>query len=198
MAWLSPAFPVGGFSYSHGSSARCMTGWSPTPKASPAGWRRWSRWARAGTTPCCSPRAWRRARDGGDLDEIAELAEALAGSQERHTETMLQGAAFLKAAAAWPNPVLEPLAGRMRLLRRRRRGCRRQRHRASGRARRLPAGLLLQSRPGGDPARRRRPERRDCACSPASSRWRWRPPRAPPIRHWTISAAAPSSPTSWR
>ncbi|TIP53321.1 MAG: urease accessory protein UreF, partial [Mesorhizobium sp.] len=35
--------------------------------------------------------------------------EALAGSRERHAETMLQGAAFLKAASAWPCQVLDRL-----------------------------------------------------------------------------------------
>ena len=42
--------------------------------------------------------AWRRAKAGGDLDELAELGEALAGSRERHAETMLQGAAFRAAS----------------------------------------------------------------------------------------------------
>jgi urease accessory protein len=52
---------------------------------------------------------WRRARDGGDLAEIAALAEALAGSRERHLETMLQGTAFLQAATAWPSQALQRL-----------------------------------------------------------------------------------------
>jgi urease accessory protein len=44
-----------------------------------------------------------------DLADLCDLAEALAGSRERHMETMLQGAAFLKAASAWPHPSLAAL-----------------------------------------------------------------------------------------
>jgi urease accessory protein len=106
MAWLSPAFPVGGFAYSHGleraahdglvANGESLAGWLETLVEMGSAWN----------DAVLFTEAWRRAREGGDLDEVAALAEALAGSQERHTETMLQGAAFLKAAAAWPNPVL--------------------------------------------------------------------------------------------
>lgn len=106
MAWLSPAFPVGGFAYSHGleragqdglvADTASLASWLETLVEMGSGWN----------DAVLFTEAWRRARDGGDLHEIADLAEALAGSRERHTETMLQGAAFLKAAAAWANPVL--------------------------------------------------------------------------------------------
>ncbi|MER8904990.1 urease accessory protein UreF [Mesorhizobium sp. M0772] len=106
MAWLSPAFPVGGFAYSHGleravqdglvADTASLAGWLETLVEMGSGWN----------DAVLFAESWRRARDGGDLHEIADLAEALAGSRERHTETMLQGAAFLKAAAAWANPVL--------------------------------------------------------------------------------------------
>lgn len=109
MAWLSPAFPVGGFSYSHGleravhdglvADATGLAGWLETLVEMGSGWN----------DAVLFAESWRHARHAGDLDEIAALAEALAGSRERHTETMLQGAAFLKAASAWPNPVLERL-----------------------------------------------------------------------------------------
>lgn len=109
MAWLSPAFPVGGFSYSHGleravhdgliTDAESLAGWLETLVEMGSGWN----------DAVLFAESWRRARGTGDLDDIAALAEALAGSRERHTETMLQGAAFLKAAAAWPNPVLRRL-----------------------------------------------------------------------------------------
>lgn len=106
MAWLSPAFPVGGFSYSHGleravhdglvADSDSLAAWLETLVEMGSGWN----------DAVLFTEAWRRARDGGDLAGIADLAEALAGSHERHTETMLQGAAFLKAASAWSNPVL--------------------------------------------------------------------------------------------
>ncbi|MES0008857.1 urease accessory protein UreF [Mesorhizobium sp. M0062] len=106
MAWLSPFFPVGGFAYSHGLERAVHDGFVPDSD-SLAFWletlvEMGSGWNDA----VLFTEAWRRAREGGDLAEIAGLAEALAGSQERHAETMLQGAAFLKAASAWPNPVL--------------------------------------------------------------------------------------------
>lgn len=109
MAWLSPAFPVGGFAYSHGleravhdglvADAGSLASWLGTLVEMGSGWN----------DAVLFAESWRQAREGGDLDEIAALAEALASSRERHTETMLQGAAFLKAAVAWPNPVLERL-----------------------------------------------------------------------------------------
>lgn len=109
MAWLSPAFPVGGFAYSHGleravhdglvADAAGLAGWLETLVEMGSGWN----------DAVLFAESWRRSREGGDLAEVAALAEAQAGSRERHAETMLQGAAFLKAAAAWPNAVLERL-----------------------------------------------------------------------------------------
>lgn len=109
MAWLSPAFPVGGFSYSHGleravhdglvASRDDLAGWLAALAELGSGWN----------DAVLFAEAWRRARDGGELAEIAELGEALAGSRERHMETMLQGQAFLTAAAVWPHPVLGKL-----------------------------------------------------------------------------------------
>ncbi len=40
--------------------------------------------------------------EGARLQDLADLAEALAGSEERHRESMLQGAAFVMAARGWP------------------------------------------------------------------------------------------------
>jgi urease accessory protein len=109
MAWLSPVFPVGGFSYSHGLERAVHDG-AITDGDSLATWLRTLIEVGSGWNDAILfAESWRRARDHGDLDEVAALAEALAGSRERHMETMLQGAAFLKAASAWPNPVLQRL-----------------------------------------------------------------------------------------
>ena len=109
MAWLSPAFPVGSFSYSHGlesavhdgliASRDDLAGWLETLLEMGSGWN----------DAVLLAESWRRARSGGDLGELADLAAALAGSAERHRETVLQGAAFLEAAAAWSNPALASL-----------------------------------------------------------------------------------------
>jgi urease accessory protein len=47
--------------------------------------------------------------DAALLAGVAELAEALAGSRERHQETMLLGDAFISAASAWPHQLFERL-----------------------------------------------------------------------------------------
>ncbi|MCX7305621.1 MAG: urease accessory protein UreF [Hyphomicrobiales bacterium] len=108
MAFLSPSFPVGGFSYSHGLERAAHDGLLPDADAlmewlsdlivSGSGWNDAVLFAEA-----------HRRAEGGDLREIAELAEALSGSQERHRESMLQGAAFVTAARAWPHDVLDRL-----------------------------------------------------------------------------------------
>ena len=101
MSWLSPAFPVGGFNYSHGleqAVAAELANDRETLKS----------WLEALTTRGSTwndlvvlAEAWRQAGEDGDLAETAQLAEALAGSSERHLETMNQGSAFLTAATTW-------------------------------------------------------------------------------------------------
>jgi len=112
MAWLSPAFPVGGFSYSHGLEAAVDIGlvgdadgleaWIADLVAHGSGWN----------DAVLLAESWRRAASGGDVATLAELAEAMAGSRERHLESTAQGAAFLAAASAWPHPRLEALGPR--------------------------------------------------------------------------------------
>jgi urease accessory protein len=109
MTWLSPTFPVGGFNYSHGLEQAVAQG-LVTTQASLEDWvgsllRHGSAWNDA----VLLAEAWRVAACGGDLDEVSELAEALAGSSERHLETINQGVAFLAASRAWPLPVHEEL-----------------------------------------------------------------------------------------
>jgi urease accessory protein len=111
-AWLSPAFPVGGFAYSGGleasvhdrriSSAKELRAWLVTLLAHGSFWN----------DAVLAAAAWRASEKPAQLIEIAALAEALAGSAERHAEIIQQGEAFLAAARAWPHPVLETLDGR--------------------------------------------------------------------------------------
>jgi len=106
ITWLSPVFPVGSFSYSHGleqavherrvRDAASLEEWLAQLVEIGSGWN----------DAVLFAESWRRAHDGGDLAEIAELAEALAGSAERHRETVLQGTAFLNAVAAWPHAAM--------------------------------------------------------------------------------------------
>lgn len=110
MTWLSPAFPVGGFSYSHGLESAVHDG-LVSDRVELEDWlsaliEMGSAW----NDTVLFAEAWRRARDGGDIDELRELAVAMAGSQERHREATLQGAAFVSAASGWPHPQIANLS----------------------------------------------------------------------------------------
>ncbi len=107
MTWLSPSFPVGAFSYSHGLEWAVesgvikdriqLTDWISGLLRNGGGWSDAVLFSHAFD-----------AAGAGDVErvaEIAEVAEALAPSRERHLETMAQGAAFMKASAAWPDPL---------------------------------------------------------------------------------------------
>jgi urease accessory protein len=100
LSWLSPAFPVGAFAYSHGLEQAINDG-AVTDRAGLIDWltdllERGSGWNDA----VLLAEAWRTA-DSDGCAGAAELAVAMAGSRERHMETTLQGEAFVAAVAAW-------------------------------------------------------------------------------------------------
>lgn len=108
LTWLSPAFPVGAFAYSGGLERAVRDGL--------AGADALSVWIaclmRCGTVwndAVFLAQAHRAFEDRDRLAELADLAGALAGSRERHAETLALGEAFLDAAGAWPHPVLSML-----------------------------------------------------------------------------------------
>jgi urease accessory protein len=112
MAWMSPAYPIGAFSYSSGIEwaveARDIT--------DAATLERWLAVLIGEGNGFCDAvffaHAHRAAaeRDDKALRAVAELAAAFAPSQERHLETTAQGRAFLDATrAAWPTPALDRL-----------------------------------------------------------------------------------------
>lgn len=111
MAWLSPAFPVGGFSYSAGLESAVVDGHIADGDGLEAwlqvllgdGGMRNDAILLAEAHGCQS--------EGRALHEVTALAIALAGSAERHAEITRLGEAFVKAAAAWPHPVLDALSG---------------------------------------------------------------------------------------
>lgn len=101
MTWLSPAFPVGAFSYSHGIERAVHDGLIGD-KGSLHAWlidllHHGSVWNDA----VLFAASWHDAREDKDCQPIAALGEAMAGSKERHMETMLQGGAFLQAIGHW-------------------------------------------------------------------------------------------------
>jgi urease accessory protein len=113
MTWLSPAYPVGAFSYSHGleyaveadlvRTAADLTDWIGVAVEQGAG----------RIDAALLAAAW-RAADQGDstrLGELVELAAAWRGTAETALESAAQGAAFLTITrTAWPHPGLERLA----------------------------------------------------------------------------------------
>ena len=155
--------------------------------------------ARAGTTRCCLPRRGGARQPDGDLGELADLGEALAGSRERHGETILQGAAFRVAAiTAGRTKFSNSLPAGLPLPGRRGRCGRRERPAARGGARRLPARLCREPGASSDPAWRDRPQRCSVGRRCARRRCGRRRPAARQARHSTISARRRSSPKSCR
>ncbi|MCL6707258.1 urease accessory protein UreF [Pseudomonas sp. R2.Fl] len=112
MAWLSPAFPVGSFAYSAGLERAAADG-IVTNGDAVRDWIAASLEAgSARTDALLLSIAHRDHEEAAALSGLAELATALAGSRERHDETLGLGDAFLTAVKAWPDPVLERLPNR--------------------------------------------------------------------------------------
>ncbi len=105
LLWLSPAFPVGSFAYSHGLEWVAEAGDivdAPTLNAWLIDLLNFGAPRTDAMLFACAFRAARSSHWTG-LDEIHALAVALAGSAERRLETCAQGGAFLSAMrAAWP------------------------------------------------------------------------------------------------
>jgi urease accessory protein len=114
MTWLSPAFPVGAFSYSSGIEWAVEAG-DITDAASLQDWL--SAMLSDGAGFCDGvflAHVHRAASDGDDkaLREVAELASAFAPSRERQLETTTQGKAFIEIARnAWSHEAMERLIG---------------------------------------------------------------------------------------
>jgi urease accessory protein len=110
LAWLSPAFPTGGFAYSHGlewaiEAGDIVDGDSLLP------WLSDVIALGTGRTDTILLRLAHRAavaQDHASLANIAELATAASSSRERQSEALAQGRAFLLAAAPWSVPEMPP------------------------------------------------------------------------------------------
>jgi urease accessory protein len=112
MAWLSPAFPVGAFSYSSGiewavesgdiADEQSLHAWLSVTLSQGGGY--------CDAVLLAHAHRAAQAQDDKALYEVAELAAAFAPSKERHLETTAQGNAFVEAArAAWPCAALDRL-----------------------------------------------------------------------------------------
>jgi urease accessory protein len=109
MAWLSPAYPIGAFSYSSGvewaveagdiNSAETLRQWLAVMLAEGGGFCDGVFFVHAHRATSAS--------DDQALRAVAELTAAFVPSKERFLETTAQGRAFLDATgAAWPCPAL--------------------------------------------------------------------------------------------
>ena len=112
--WLSPSYPVGAFSYSHGLEWVVETG-KVTDVAGLADYVAAVLEAGAGWADLVLLAAsWRAAAadDAAAFEAVRELAQALRGTAETALETTQQGASFVLATrAAWPGTPLDRLAG---------------------------------------------------------------------------------------
>ncbi len=113
LAWSSPGYPTGAFSYSHGLEWAVEAGavhdlpqlveYVAAVLCGGGGW----------VDAVLFAHVWRAAGEPRALDELGELAAAFRGSAETARESHLQGLAFLEVTRrAWPHPLVEQFAER--------------------------------------------------------------------------------------
>ena len=114
MTWLSPSFPTGAFSYSHGLESAVDAG-IVRDRESLTRWMGAILARGAGHVDAVLFRAAWQAVVGEDharLAELTVLAAAHQATSETSFESTAQGAAFLATVrAVWPSPALDRLAG---------------------------------------------------------------------------------------
>ncbi|MFT9294253.1 MAG: urease accessory UreF family protein [Acetobacter orientalis] len=101
LSWVSPAFPTGGYAYSHGLEWAVEQGYVHNVAALMAWVETLLLHGSLGNDLILLNAAWLAGDDNVRLAEIAEFACACASSRERYEETIYQGEAFLKAAHVW-------------------------------------------------------------------------------------------------
>jgi urease accessory protein len=104
--WVSPAFPLGGFAYSHGLEQAVSTG-DVTDAAGFDGWLRAVLDHGSGRADAI---LLALAHRGGEAAALAALAQAMAPSRERWQETWAQGCAFVRTTNAILGTDLAPCA----------------------------------------------------------------------------------------
>ena len=114
MAWTSPAYPVGGFSYSHGIEMAVEEG-RLTKQAGLVEYITSVLRQGAGRVDAVLLAQAHAAPDDATLDYIAELAAAWRGSAETALEAMQQGGSFASVTArCWPDARFAAFAARHR------------------------------------------------------------------------------------
>ena len=105
LLWFSPAFPVGGFAFSHGLEWAAEKGWIKDRDTLAAWLSDLVAHGAVGNDQMLLCAAWHatKQRDGAALREAIDLALALQPSAERRLETVTQGGAFMmQIEASWP------------------------------------------------------------------------------------------------
>lgn len=109
LTWLSPAFPIGSFSYSSGLESAIHDGLVHNKESL-------SKWlgdllhhGPARNDTILLGLAWVAGNQKNAIKELCDLALALAGSKERYLETTAQGNAFVSAAIEWNKEAATPL-----------------------------------------------------------------------------------------
>jgi urease accessory protein len=107
MTWLSPSYPVGAYTYSHGLEHAVDAGWV-MDRMSTEAWIAATIQHGGGFSDAVLLKSAYEAV--GDLAEVAELAIAFTPTAELALESEMQGAAFLEMTQkAWPDAGLDRL-----------------------------------------------------------------------------------------
>jgi urease accessory protein len=110
LAWLSPAYPIGAFSYSHGIETAVEEGFIKD-RATLVGWLQSVLLGGTGAVDgALFAAAWRAAaaEDWPAFDLVAERAAAWRGTSEMALESRQQGGSFLSMTrTAWPHRALD-------------------------------------------------------------------------------------------
>jgi len=113
LAWTSPGYPVGGFTYSHGLETEVDAGRVRDVQSATdyveAVISRGGAWVDA----VLFRHVWEAAGDIAELDQLSEFAAAFRGSSETALEARQMGLSFLSVTRkAWPHPMLDAFAER--------------------------------------------------------------------------------------
>lgn len=112
LTWLSPSFPVGAFSYSHGLEFAVESG-AVSDMASLIRWLNTVLIFGVGRIDgvlFCEAYAAANAEDWSQLRDIVEYGNAFRPTAEFSLESRAQGAAFIRATrSSWPSPTLDEI-----------------------------------------------------------------------------------------
>ncbi len=118
LAWLSPGYPVGAFSYSHGVETAVEEGFIKDRTTLVVWLDSVLQLGTARVDGALFAAAWRAAtaRDWPAFDRVAERAAAWRGTSEMALESRQQGGSFLSITrTAWPHPDLNAVQGEIAL-----------------------------------------------------------------------------------